>query len=210
METTMLRISKYLLVYSAVISLLLQPAAVISQPASSDPDPSSTQGETRIYLSDGSVVQGRLLEKSADLIILRVDEKIFTFDPQTEVDKIVTLNSLGADARIITTTEFPYISFLGGTLAFGLLSALQFDTASDRKREAQVNEDNKLFGRAKDLRGKRDRARLWGWSSAVLAVGTLGVALIPKKRTRRVFPEANLTTAKDGTLALHIGIRGEF
>ena len=208
----MLRISTYLLVYSAVISLLLQPAAVISQPASWDADSSSTSAEadTRIYLSDGSVVAGKLLEKSDDLIILQVEEKIFTFDPLTEVEKIVTLNSLGGDARIITITEFPYISFLGGTLAFGLLSALQFDTASDRKREAEVNEENELFGRAKDLRSKRDRARLWGWSSAVLAVGTLGVALIPKKRTRRVFPEASLTTTGAGILALHIGIRGEF
>ena len=38
----------------------------------------------------------------------------------------------------------------------------------------------------------------------------LGVALIPKKRTRRVFPQASLTTTWAGTLALHLGIRGEF
>ena len=105
---------------------------------------------------------------------------------------------------------FPYISFLGGTLAFGLLSWLQFDTASDRKREAATHEENELFARARELRSKRDRARLWGWSSALLAAGTLGVALIPKKRTRRVFPEAKLTTTDAETLALHIGIRGEF
>ena len=98
----MLRIAKYLLVYSAVVSLLLQPAAVISQPANSASASASAstsaEADARIYLSDGSVVAGKLLEKSDDLIILQVEEKIFTFDPQTEVDRIVTLNSLGADA----------------------------------------------------------------------------------------------------------------
>ena len=207
----MLRISRHLLVYSAIISLLLQPAAVISQPESpASPASTPTEADTRIYLSDGSVVTGKLLEKSPDLIIMQVKEEIFTFDPQTEVDKVIGLNSLGGDARIINTTVFPYISFLGGTLAFGLLSWLQFDTASDRKREAATHEENELFARARELRSKSDRARLWGWSSALLAAGTLGVALIPKKRTRRVFPQANLTTTDAGTLALHIGIRGEF
>ena len=127
------RISKHLLVYSAIISLLLQPAVVISQPESAaSPASTPTEADTRIYLSDGSVVTGKLLEKSPDLIIMQVKEEIFTFDPQTEVDKVIGLNSLGGDARIINTTVFPYISFLGGTLAFGLLSALQFDTASNR------------------------------------------------------------------------------
>ena len=207
----MIRISRYVLVYSAVISLLLQPAIVISQSASPvSPAATTSEADTRIYLSDGSVVAGKLLERSDDLIIMRVEEEIFTFDPQTEVEKIVTLNSLGGKAREITTTDYPYISLMGGSLAFGLLSALQFDTAADRTREAAVNEENGLLERAKDLRSKRDRARLWGWTSALLAAGTLGVALVPKKRTRRVFPEAHLTTSQTGTLALHIDVRGEF
>ena len=118
----MIRISRYVLVYSAVISLLLQPAIVISQSASPvSPAATTSEADTRIYLSDGSVVAGKLLERSDDLIIMRVEEEIFTFDPQTEVEKIVTLNSLGGKAREITTTDFPYIRFLGGSLAFGLL-----------------------------------------------------------------------------------------
>ena len=86
-------------------------------------------------------------------------------------------------------TEFPYISFLGGTVAFGLLSWLQFDRASDKDKDADLNRESGLEARARKLEDQADRARLLGWSSALLAAGSLGVALIPRKATRRVFPE---------------------
>ena len=98
--------------------------------------------------------------------------------------------------------EFPYISFLGGTVAFGLLSWLQFDKASDKDSEADLNDQNQLFNRARKLRDDADRARLFGWSSAALAVGSLGVALYPRKATRRIFPELSWTPAGEPKIAL--------
>ena len=154
--------------------------------------------DTRVYLVDGTVVMGELLEDS-DLVIVRGEAgEIYTFEAD-QVKNIVTLDSLGGEARTVTETEFPYISFLGGTFVFGLLAWLQFDTASDRDHSADANEAAALSSlgaidraplqaRANDLRDKAGRARLLGWSSTLLAVGTLGAALIPKQRTRKVFP----------------------
>ena len=124
-----------------------------------------TETNTRLYLSDGTVVMGRMIEHSKDLVILQVNEQVFTFELE-EIDRIVTLDSLGAGARTVSVIEFPYISFLGGTVAFGLLSWLQFDTASDRERDADLNEASGVLARARELRDKADRARLLGWSSA--------------------------------------------
>jgi len=145
--------------------------------------------DTRVYLVDGTVIMGQLLE-STDLIIVRGEGgEIFTFEPE-QVDKFVTLDSLGSEARTEIVREFPYISFLGGTVAMGLLSWLQFGTASDRDDEAELNEQfPETRSRAADLRDKADRARLYGWSAGLLAAGCLGVALIPRKVERRVFPE---------------------
>ena len=145
--------------------------------------PGTTQSEwatdTRVYLLDGTIIMGQLLEKSDDLIIVRSSSgEIHTFEP-TQIDRLVTLDSLGGQAQTITVREFPYISFLGGTVAFGLISWLQFDTASDRDAEAQINADHGVVGRATELRDKADKARLLGWSSRVLALGSLGIALIP-------------------------------
>jgi hypothetical protein len=154
--------------------------------------PAQESANTRVYLMDGTVVMGELVEKSADLIILRDTEgEIFTFEPE-QIDKLVTLESLGSQARTVTVREFPYISFLGGTVALGLISWLQFDTAGDRDSEADINAENGLTARAGELRDKADRARLWGWSTAILATGSLGVALIPKTRTKRIFPELSV------------------
>ncbi|MFH1569766.1 MAG: hypothetical protein ABIL09_17350, partial [Gemmatimonadota bacterium] len=115
-----------------ILLLALQPLMV---PAQAQP----FAVDTRVYLIDGTVVSGQLLERS-DLIILRGEGgEIFTFEPE-QVDRVVTLESLGGEARTEVITEFPYISFLGGTVAFGLLSWLQFDTASDRDREADLND----------------------------------------------------------------------
>jgi len=160
--------------------------------------------DTRVYLIDGTVVMGQLLEDS-DLVIVRGDDgEIYTFEAD-KVKNIVTLDSLGGEARIVTETEFPYISFLGGTFVFGLLAWLQFDTASDRENSADANEAaaqsssaaidrSALLSRANQLRDKADRARLLGWTSTLLAVGSLGAALIPKQRTRKVFPAITYQT----------------
>jgi hypothetical protein len=160
--------------------------------------------DTRLYLTDGTLVEGQLVEKGKDLIILRVEDKIFTFE-RTQIDKIVTLESLGGGAHNITVTEFPYISFLGGTVAFGLLSWLQFDRAGDNEAEADLNREHGQLGRARKLDDKASRARLYGWSTAVLAAGSLGVALVPRKTTRRVFPE--LTLRRDGSASLRLSYR---
>jgi len=105
-------------------------------------------------------------------------------------------------------TEFPYISFLGGTVALGLLSWLQFGTASDRDDEAKLNEQfAETQGTAASLRDKADRARLYGWAAGLLALGSLGVALIPHKAERRVFPEPSLRT---GAPALRLVVRHQF
>ena len=169
---------------AAVTAMLiaLQPSLALGQ------TPSSISLDARLYLANGTVVEGRLIERTDDLIIMSVKNQIHTFDPE-QVDKLVTLSSLGSTARTVTVREFPYISFVGGTVAFSLLSWLQFDRASNRDEEADLNLENELPARAAKLRDKADTARMLGWSSAALAAGSLGVAFIPRKTTRRVFPE---------------------
>ena len=169
----------------ACLCLVLQPLLALA-----DPVPIAG-ADTRLYMADGSLVEGTLLEKDNDLVVVRVKEKIFTFD-KTDIDKMVTLESLGGGARSITVTEFPYISFLGGAVAFSLLSWLQFDRASDNETEADLNREHGQLARAQKLDDKASRARLYGWSTALFSVGSLGVALIPRKATRRVFPELTL------------------
>ena len=78
---------------------------------------------------------------------------------------------------------------LGGALALGVLSWLQFDRASDNEAEAALNRDHGQLARAQKLDDKADRRRLYGWSTAVLAAGFFGVALISLKTTHPVLPE---------------------
>jgi hypothetical protein len=172
----------------------IQPTLLLAE------DPAIAGPDTRLYLTDGTLIQGHLIERTDELFIIRVGEEIFTFE-RLEVGNVVTINSLGSAARTITVTEFPYISFLGGTVAFGLLSWLQFDRASDHETEADLNRENELDSAAKKLDDKADRARLYGWGGAVLAAGSLGVALIPHKSTRRVFPELSFS---NGTPSLRL------
>lgn len=159
--------------------------------------------EARIYLTDGTVVQGYLVDRASDLIIVRVDSEIFTFEPG-EVSNIVTIESLGAAAHTEEYLEFPYISFLGGTAAFGLLSWLQFDRAGNKRDRADVNimaaeglspeAAAPLLKKADDLNDDADTAALLGWGAAALAVGSLGVALIPRRTERRVFPALSMSS----------------
>ena len=170
----------------ACFCLVIQPSLALAETA-----PPIEGADTRLYLADGSLVEGTLIEKDKDLVIIRIEEKIFTFD-KTDIDKLVTLESLGGGARNITVTEFPYISFLGGAVAFSLLSWLQFDRAADNEAEAALNREHGQLARAQKLDDKASRARLYGWSTALFAAGSLGISLIPRKTNRRIFPELSL------------------
>ena len=170
------------LTLATALLFAVQPTLLLAEePAIAGPD-------TRLYLADGTLIQGHLIERTEELFIIKVGEEIFTFE-SLEVEKFVTIDSLGSSARTITVTEFPYISFLGGSVAFGLLSWLQFDRASYHAAEADLNRENGLDAQATKLDDKADRARLFGWGGAIIAASSLGVALIPRKNTRRVFPE---------------------
>ena len=177
--------------------MLLQPLAT-AQAAPHDAD-------TRLYLADGSVIHGRMVERSNDLIIMRVKDEIFTFD-SAQIDRVIALDSLGGEAEFVTVREFPYISFLGGTAAFGLLAWIQFNTASDNDSEARRNEEQistgslqsgLLAARAAELRDDADRARLYGWGSTLVALGSLGVALYPSYSERRIFPQLGFDSHGD-------------
>ena len=172
-------------VFVACLCLVLQPLLALAEPAP------IAGADTRVYLADGSLVEGTLVEKGKDLIIIRVNEKIFTFD-KTEIDKIVTLESLGGGAKSITVTEFPYISFLGGAVAFSLISWLQFDRASGFEDDAKLNRLASLEAQAVKFEDKASRARKFGIATALFAAGSLGVSFIPRKATRRIFPEISL------------------
>ena len=121
-----------LLIHTTILILQASTLPVVAQA------PQTERADTRVYLADGTLVEGTMVEKDSELIIMRVEQKVFTFD-RAEIDKIVTLESLGGGAKTITVTEFPYISFMGGAVAFGLLSWLQFDRASDNEQEAELN-----------------------------------------------------------------------
>ncbi|MXX41342.1 MAG: hypothetical protein F4Z85_25370, partial [Gemmatimonadetes bacterium] len=73
----------------ACLCLVLQPVMALAE---TEPAP-ITGADTRLYLADGSLVEGNLIERDQDLVIMRVNDKIFTFD-KTEIDKIITLESL--------------------------------------------------------------------------------------------------------------------
>ena len=172
-------------VFVACLCLVLQPLLALAEPAP------IAGADTRVYLADGSLVEGTLVEKGKDLVIIRVKEKIFTFD-KTEIDKIVTLESLGGGAKSITVTEFPFISFLGGAVAFSLISWLQFDRASGFEDDAKLNRLASLEAQAVKFEDKASRARKFGIATALFAAGSLGVSFIPRKATRRIFPEISL------------------
>ena len=172
-------------VFVACLCLVLQPLLALAEPAP------IAGADTRVYLADGSLVEGTLVEKGKELVIIRVKEKIFTFD-KTEIDKIVTLESLGGGAKSITVTEFPYISFLGGAVAFSLISWLQFDRASGFEDDAKLNRLASLEAQAVKFEDKASRARKFGIATALIAAGSLGVSFIPRKATRRIFPEISL------------------
>ena len=129
---------------SLSIAFILQPICALAQQG----DGSGV--DTRVFLVDGSVVEGRLIEHSEELVIVEVEERIFTFE-MSDVDVVTTLSSLGASAQTKSVVEFPYISFLGATAALSLMSWLQFDTASQRDANAARHEEQGTLPGALDL-----------------------------------------------------------
>lgn len=155
--------------------------------------------DTRLYLLDGRVIMGNLMSRDDDLIIMKVEGQIYTFETE-EISHITDPNTLGGNAETIIVTEFPYISFLGGAVAFGVISWLQFDRAGDRDKSADLNMENFLFARASNLQDQADRARLYGWGAALFAAGSLGISLIPRKAKRRIFPTLSVDEQGNSTL----------
>ena len=120
-----------------------------------------------------------------------------TDDPKLDASNLLPLNNVYVPAIQKNRTRVWVIQknrtrvwmMLGGAAVFGLLSWLQFDRASANEAEAVLNREHGQLSRAQKLDDKADRARLYGWSTAVLAAGSLGVALISRKTTHPVFPE---------------------
>ena len=166
-----------------IFSLLLAGSATMAQTGTTD---------ARVYLTDGTIIMGQLIQRSDDLVIVRNSSgEIHTFEPN-QIDRIVTLDSLGSQAQTVTVREFPYISFLGGAVAFSLISWLQFDRASGFEDDAKLNRLASLEAQAVKFEDKASRARKFGIATALFAAGSLGVSFIPRKATRRIFPEISL------------------
>jgi len=144
--------------------------------------------DVRLYLNDGNVISGKLVELGPELIIIKKNREVFTFEVG-EVKKVVTLESLGEDAKIVPVWTFPRLGFLAGTFAGATLALWGFGDASSKEEEADDNARLKLSGREKELRDDADNARLIGWSATVAGVACLVVALIPERGEKRVFPD---------------------
>jgi len=87
-----------------------------------------------------------------------------------------------------------------------LLAWIQFNNASDWDSEAQRNEQQVFSGglqsgllvaRATELRDDADRARLYGWGSTLIALGSMGVALYPSYSERSILPGLSLDSQGD-------------
>ena len=66
------------LVFYTVLALLTSAIPAAAQTGSTE------RADTRVYLADGTLVEGTMVEKGAELIIMRVEQKVFTFD-RTEI-----------------------------------------------------------------------------------------------------------------------------
>ena len=168
---------------SAFLTLLLLGQAMIPGSVRADEDP-----DVRLYLNNGDVVSGKLVELGPELIIIKKNRDVFTFEVG-EVRKVVTLESLGEAAKVVPVWTFPRLGFLAGTFAGAALAYWGFDDASSKEKEADDNARMKLFAREKELRDDADTARLIAWSATVLGALCLGVALIPERGEKRVFPD---------------------
>lgn len=146
--------------------------------------------DTRIYLKSGDVVTGKMVQRSPDMVILKLDNDIFTFEVR-EIARLETLDSLGDRAERIEVREFPHLGFLGATVAFGAVATFGFNRASDKEEDAAVNRPL-LPDRARQLEDQASTARAVAWSATAAVVGSAIFALYPKKVERRVLPEIGL------------------
>jgi hypothetical protein len=142
--------------------------------------------DVRLYLNDGSIFSGKLVELGPELIIVRKNREISTFEVGL-VKKVVTLESLGEGAKIVPVRTFPRLGFLGGTFAGATLAWWGFDNASSKEKEADDNAS--LLARAEELRDDADTARLIAWSATLAGAACLVAALIPEWTEKRVFPD---------------------
>ncbi len=142
--------------------------------------------DVRIYMNDGSVFSGKLVELGPELIIVRKNREISTFEVGL-VKQVVTLESLGEAAKIVPVRTFPRLGFLGGTFAGATLAWWGFVNASSKEKEADDNAA--LFARAEELRDDADSARLVARGAMLVGAACLVVALIPEWTEKRVFPD---------------------
>ena len=168
---------------SALLTLLLLGQAMIPGNVRADED-----ADVRLYLNNGDVVSGKLVELGPELIIIKKNREVFTFEVG-EVKKVRTLESLGEAAKIVPVRTFPRLGFLAGTFAGATLALWGFGDAESKEEEADDNARSQLFVREKELRDDADRARLIAWSATVAGVACLVVALIPERGEKRVFPD---------------------
>ncbi len=142
--------------------------------------------DVRLYLNDGSVLSGKLVELGPELIIVKKNREIYTFEVGV-VKQVVTLESLGEAAKIVHVRTFPRLGFLAGTFAGATLAWWGFDNASSKEKDADVNAP--LLARAEELRDEADTARFIAWSATLVGAACLVAALIPEWTEKRVFPD---------------------
>ncbi len=141
--------------------------------------------DVRLYMNDGSVFSGKLVELGPELIIVRKNREISTFEVGL-VKKVVTLESLGEGAKIVPVRTFPRLGFLGGTFAGATLAWWGFDNASSKEKEADGNTG---MNSEQKLRDDADTARLVARGAVLVGAACLVAALIPEWTEKRVFPD---------------------
>ncbi|MCK5525919.1 MAG: hypothetical protein KAJ05_02140 [Candidatus Latescibacteria bacterium] len=146
--------------------------------------------DVRLYMNDGSVFSGKLVELGPELIIVRKNREIFTFEVGL-VEQVVTLESLGEAAGVVPVRTFPRLGFLASTFAGATLAWWGFDSASSKEEEADVNARAvpPLPARAEELRDAADTARFIAWGATLAGAACMVVALIPEWTEKRVFPD---------------------
>lgn len=150
------------------------------------------ESDVQLHLKNGDVVTGQLVEVTPVLLILRIGREVFTFDIH-QVERMVTLESLGDAAKVVPVWRFPRVGFLGGTLAGAVVALWAFDSASSKEAEADQNDKADIPGvdlshQAKKLRDEAHRNRLIGWGAVLGVSACTAIALIPERGERRMFP----------------------
>ena len=138
--------------------------------------------EVKLYLKDGSVVTGELVEATPLLVILRIQGEIYTF----EVREIEHMVLPGPSQTRRPGWSFPRLGFLGGTLAGGVVAWWGFDSASRKERDARLQEGYGLLERAGELREEARRDRKIAWIGVVGGVVCAVVALVPERTGTKV------------------------